>query len=1372
MTGHKIVGRIKRIAAHGLSFLIPFSLMSVGYANPVLNSVVSGNVSVQQSGNTVQINQTTERGIISWDTFNIAAGEKTNFSQPNASSVTLNRINSQMGPSLIFGQLSANGRIILINGAGLYFGPSAMVNVGSIIASTSNISNANFLAGKYIFDEPSSSRGSIINKGLISAADAGVVALLGAVIENDGLIRAHLGSVLLGSGSQFTLDFSGDQLITFAVTAPVSHGSVTNTGKIVADGGQVLVTAAAAQGVLDNVINMAGYVEARSSAKQRDGSIVLLATNGNVVVSGKLNVSGSRHNGNAGKISISGNNITLTKKAVIKANAVLQGSGGKVALVALNNLQAAGKISAKGGSVSGNGGSVDTSAANLDISSAKVNLLAAHGNTGSWLIDPADLTISNNPSSNLNIAGNTSTANQTSAIAVPNLNVADLERALASANIVVQTTNTGTGGSGDISVMNDITWASNSSLTLTAYRNITIDTGVTIANSGGATLVLRSDNSGTGIGTVNFNGSANVNFSAGGAVNIYYNPASYMTPVNYSSNVKGVTSTAYMLVNTAANLADINTNLAGDYALGNNINLTGNFTPIGSTATPYVGKFDGQGYTINGLQIIDATNNANIGLFGVTSGATISNVTLANVNITESANATTVAALVGFAVDTVFHNDAMTGGISVTTANNDSAIYIGGLVGYLQGNSIISDSYSNGVIGVNSTTDYSGSLSIGGLVGAVAYTGQPTVFAINNSYSSTNLLVSGENAGVVSVGGFIGANGVAAANPQASNISDSYSTGYVNSAVNSDGGISNVGGFIGFEGSNVRLHANFWDTGTSGMMQDKGIGNNYGVVIGLTAGCFSGACGDQGGKANLSASSTYANAGWDTSVWGIIDAHSYAYLSSFYPDTPEVISGSTPATGNSQVKLVADGAVIDSIATGANGFYYSLQAAGTIPGNTAVLAFVDGINANNVFVTPASGSGGLSGINLVTNTITLGGDYASTVSNNDFVSALGNYSNPSIMFSVVGADLTLGTDKIPNIELVSSPATSFALDGSLISAGHVNVATNLILSGEDMLSTKAVADTMIVTGKIDSATASHANLTLEGPGEIVLSGAVGSVNALENFTANTNLEVNANVITTAGKQNYAGSVLFTAPVSLIGVEFSFAGALAGGNNVSITGASSSGNNSLSYASNSQGVNVILNTAVNSGSIVDLVNGNSMGSFSNINQVTGNSQSTLQLPATERQLTLTGSNSGFVNDPINFSQFSNFVNPNNASSVVFDTPAAQNANTGQVLVNGTPIELLGFEAQSFSGDITIETDAPSGINASSKHQLDQNDLAILRSYTNYVNNVPPTPAPTLASVYTADNSIVVQQVASNCSTTMQNASVDMENNITLSESCAP
>ncbi len=1357
MTGSKTKkrkGLWTDIVLHILFFVSPLLLMSVSYANPVLNSVVAGGINVQQTGSTVQVNQTTQRGIISWDSFNISAGEKTKFNQPNSSAVTLNRINAQQGPSRILGQITANGTIILVNGAGLFFGSGATVNVGSIIASTSNISNANFMAGKYIFDEPSKRAGAIINKGLITAGDYGVVALLGAQVENDGTIKARLGNIVLGSGSQFTLDFNGDQLITFAVTAPAEHPNVTNTGKLLANGGRILVTAAAAQGVLDNVINMAGYAEARSSAKQRDGSIVLSASNGNVVVSGRLIVAGTHHNGSGGKITITGNNVVLTKASIINANAGKTGKGGSVTIKASNSMQDFGKITALGGSLSGNGGSVETSGANIDVNSAKINLTAAHGQTGTWLIDPADLTISNNVTSNMNVAANTNTANQTSSGQVPNLNVADLENALSLANIVVQTSNFGAGGSGDITVMNNISWSSANSLTLSALRNINIDTGVTIANSGGATLALRSDNTGSGIGTVNFNGSAKINLSAGGAVNLYYNPSSYATPTDYTGVVIGVTPTAYMLVNTAANLAAVNSNLSGNFALGDNINLAANSAPIANSATPYTGHFDGQNFSISGLTIVDATAGGNIGLFGATSGATIANVHLQNVNITETAEANTVGALAGLAVNTRFINDSMTGTVKVTANNANHSIYVGGLVGVLEAGSFLADSYSTGAIDVTAIANNGGNLYVGGLAGAMAGS------TVQNSYNSSFIQVSGQNnGGVVDIGGMAGVNGYDLFADAGSHISNSYSTGYINpTLVTNNGGTTNVGGFVGFENSSASLTSNFWDTGTSGFNENRGVGNISGAVSGVTAGCFSGNCGSLGGTANLSATNTYARAGWNVNgTWNVLEGSSYPYLTAAFPTTPEVISGTTAASGNTQVKLVTNGEVIDSIPTGANGFFYSLQAANTIAGNTAVLAYIPGMSGNDVFVVPSSGSGGISGLAIKANTITVGGDFASTVSNSNFASALGNLTDSSVLYSIAGPNLTIGTFSHPNIDFVATPQTTYNLDGNVkaVAGGSVNIT----FDGSAVL----IADAAVTGNNVafkNGINGSFYDLQIAALNTASLSNNVSLANL--SVTASST-EVNASAITTAGVQDYISPVVFTQPITLTGTEFSFDGTVSGGTNLAIFGTGKAGSNTLSYADYTSGVDVGLNTNVNSGTVYDITSGNIIGEFNNIDNIVGNPQSVLQLPDTTTVLTLNSADSGTVGDPINFSQFSNIVRPNSGSAVFFETPSIVNNGNGQFTIDGVPVNLTGFNSENSGGDVVMQSDTPSNPN----QERTKEQLNLITSYTNYVSNVPPSsglPMP----VYVADH-VIVKEVSSSCTSS---ASADAENNITLSEGCAP
>ena len=128
------------------------------YSNPSFNSVTSGNVSVSQSTHSTLVTEKSQHAILQWNSFNIGANEKTQFIQPNNQSVVLNRVIPLQGglqeASQIYGSLTSNGQIILINGAGIHFGPGSTVNVGGLIASTADMSNANFLAGKIFLTSP------------------------------------------------------------------------------------------------------------------------------------------------------------------------------------------------------------------------------------------------------------------------------------------------------------------------------------------------------------------------------------------------------------------------------------------------------------------------------------------------------------------------------------------------------------------------------------------------------------------------------------------------------------------------------------------------------------------------------------------------------------------------------------------------------------------------------------------------------------------------------------------------------------------------------------------------------------------------------------------------------------------------------------------------------------------------------------------------------------------------------------------------------------------------------------------------------------------------------------------------------------------
>ncbi|MHB1221679.1 MAG: filamentous hemagglutinin N-terminal domain-containing protein, partial [Gammaproteobacteria bacterium] len=781
--------------------LFSFSVTCGVFANPVLNNVSSGNVSIQQAPDSTVINQNSQQAIINWQSFNINANERTHFQQPTGG-VALNRISPTQGGSQIYGTLTATGQIILINPAGIYFGAGAYVNVGGLIATTRNITDQNFLNGIYKFNKVDGYDGAIINKGTIIAANNGLIALVGAGVENDGTIQANLGKVVLASGDAFTMNFAGNELINFTIDAKTSsagrdpqgnklRNGVSNTGSIIANGGKVIVTAQAAAGVLDNVINMQGITQARSVG-QKDGVIIISGDNdaGVVTIDGKLDASGKNSGEKGGNIDITGHNILLDSQtdidisgdvgggnlnvgggyqgqgplehsnatvlasgAKVNANAITQGNGGNIVLWSDNVTKAYGSVSAQGGAYGGDGGNVETSSLGyLDVNGFNVNLLAANGRTGNWLLDPANITICANCTTTTNLSTGTFSPGTDNSL----LLYTDLQTQLASANITVLTSGSAYSGSGfgDINVNTDITWSSANSLTLSAFRSININAD--LISTGASTLNLLTNNNVGGTssgGALNFNGGSIQLTNAGSALNIDGN--------------------AYTLIRDQTSLQGLTTGYA---ALAMNLNASGwtGFTPIvlgGSI------QLNGLGNAISNLSYTSAATS--VGLFGGIFGGEIKNLGLIGGTIT----ATNGSAVVGpFAGDNTGTISNVFSTVSVVgTGATGTVGSLGGLVGLNR--SQITNSYANASI--TGTSVY----KVGGLVGN--NTGN-----INNSYSMGTV-----NTGSA-VGGLVGTNGP----------SGSITNSLAMSAVSNGG---NIGGLVGSNSGSVTN--SYWNTSTSGI---------------------------------------------------------------------------------------------------------------------------------------------------------------------------------------------------------------------------------------------------------------------------------------------------------------------------------------------------------------------------------------------------------------------------------------------------------------------------------------------------------------------------------------------------------------------------
>ena len=177
-----------------LSFLLtnPF-YFSYLHAAPTGGNIVGGTGSISQTDLTTTINQTSQNLAVDWQSFNVNTNEKVNFVQPNTSSIALNRILGNNG-STIQGQINANGQVILVNPNGVFFTPSATINVGGLVASSLDMTPSDFMNGNYIFNEVLGADGSVINSGIINASvggdsAGGNVALIGKQFKNDGLFR-------------------------------------------------------------------------------------------------------------------------------------------------------------------------------------------------------------------------------------------------------------------------------------------------------------------------------------------------------------------------------------------------------------------------------------------------------------------------------------------------------------------------------------------------------------------------------------------------------------------------------------------------------------------------------------------------------------------------------------------------------------------------------------------------------------------------------------------------------------------------------------------------------------------------------------------------------------------------------------------------------------------------------------------------------------------------------------------------------------------------------------------------------------------------------------------------------------------------------
>lgn len=598
----------------GSSVLAPAAAVR---ANPTDGVVQGGSATISESGNTLTVNQNSDRVVIDWRSFDIDADELTQFIQPNSSSIALNRVTSG-DPSEILGTLSANGNVILINPNGVFFGAGSVVDVNGLIATSADIDTDDFMGGSNDFNIVGSSDAQIINHGTITAADAGLVGLVAPHVENHGIIQAKLGRVHLASGDTVVADFYGDGLLQVALKdEEVTQQIVLNDGTISAQGGMVAMTAAAARQSIDALVRAEGEIST-ASVTQQGGVIMIGADSGTTEIAGSLDARGT----SGGEILIGGDyqgsgdmatsaNTVVEESALIQANAGTDGDGGKVIVWADDSTVMAGTIEAKGGSQSGDGGFVETSGKlNLAVYGS-VDASATYGSGGQWLLDPSNVTISASTGDSISSSGGTVNPSSDGYVIL----ASSIQDALNNGNSVTITTTNGSGtDDGNITTSGVVniskTSGGDATLTLEAYKNIDL-TDLTITSSSGAlSVILNSDTSGNSSGYINLEDSSFTtnggDFIAGGGADPY-TTAAYGNE-DYSTGVRMVSTS---ISTDAGNISLIGhgKNASGEdsrhgLTIGTNSSLTSTTGTITLNGTSGIGWRYSRGVIISGASTI------------------------------------------------------------------------------------------------------------------------------------------------------------------------------------------------------------------------------------------------------------------------------------------------------------------------------------------------------------------------------------------------------------------------------------------------------------------------------------------------------------------------------------------------------------------------------------------------------------------------------------------------------------------------------------------------------------------------------------------------------------------------------------------------
>ncbi|WP_233215599.1 YDG domain-containing protein [Rhodopirellula bahusiensis] len=470
---------------------------------------MAGQAAISQAAGMMDVNATSSRTIVNWDSFNVGAGNVANFNLPNSSAAILNRVTTPDMPSTIAGAIHSNGNVMLVNPSGIMVNSSGMVNTNGFTASTFDVTNESFLNGGPLVFTNDGSDASIVNEGSIQTGSGGAH-LIANEIANDGMIASDGGNITLSAGGTVTLDngvtYVQASMDTLASGISPAAGLIQNTGTIRATGaasvgGEVYLVNPGGEILHD------GTIESQLASGEQGGKVHLEADRITLQENSVVDATGSHGGGTVlvgGEWQGSGTmtqatSVAMETGATIDASATEDGDGGTIVLWSdvFNKdsvTRAFGNLIARAGQLSGSGGQIETSGAQVDTTGVRVDAGAPNGEGGDWLIDPYNFIIDLAASVTLVGAldsGTNVTVDTTVDLPLLGGLGSDLEL-------------------GDITLTSDLitgAMSGDATLSLKAHQNIILDAGVTIdatqnSNANKLNVVLWADQDNSGTGTV------------------------------------------------------------------------------------------------------------------------------------------------------------------------------------------------------------------------------------------------------------------------------------------------------------------------------------------------------------------------------------------------------------------------------------------------------------------------------------------------------------------------------------------------------------------------------------------------------------------------------------------------------------------------------------------------------------------------------------------------------------------------------------------------------------------------------------------------------------------------------------------------------